>query len=76
MTFRGQIKNGEIVLDGKVALPEGAHVRVDIVRVAKKTTKSKKTLLDRVKPFVGKAKGLPADLSDKHDEHARRRSRQ
>lgn len=66
MTFRGQIKNGEIVLEGKVALPEGAHVRVDVVRPVKKAVKSKKTLLDRVKPFVGKAKGLPAGLSDRY----------
>jgi hypothetical protein len=30
MTYRGHIKNGTVVLDAPVALPEGAVVRVEV----------------------------------------------
>jgi hypothetical protein len=31
MTYRGRVKNGEILLDEPVRLPEGAIVHIDVV---------------------------------------------
>lgn len=31
MTYRGHVKNGQIMLDEPVRLPEGAEVNVDVV---------------------------------------------
>lgn len=30
MTYRGQVKNGQIMLDEPALLPEGAHVNVEV----------------------------------------------
>ncbi|MBY0112578.1 MAG: hypothetical protein K2Y21_07135 [Phycisphaerales bacterium] len=74
MTFRGFIKNGEVVVTGAERLPEGAAVRIDVVKpVARRVGKSKKSLLAKLGPVVGSAKGLPRDYAAKHDEYARRR---
>jgi hypothetical protein len=78
MTYRGSVKNGVVVLDAKVKLPEGAKVIVKPVAVRAKAAKSPKatkkkprprTLAERYAKFIGIAKGLPADGSINHDHY-------
>ena len=38
MTYHGHIENGQIVLNEPVVLPEGAEVRIDVLREAKSET--------------------------------------
>jgi hypothetical protein len=56
MTYRGKVKSGVVVLDGGVRLPDGATVQVDLL--VKPDDENGPSLLDRLKPVVGKATGL------------------
>ena len=67
MTLRGHIKNGAVVLDGPVDLPEGTDVEVD-VRPAAQTDEGP-TLYERMKDVIGIAQGLPEDMSENHDHY-------
>jgi hypothetical protein len=75
MVIRGKVKNGKVVLKGTKALPDGTEVEVRPVKKrakAARTPKAKKppgSLAERMAPFIGKAKGLPADMSDKLDHY-------
>jgi hypothetical protein len=61
MTYKGHIKNGEVVLDEPVALPDGAEVIVDLVTV--KPPAPPLPLAESLKDVIGKATGLPPDAS-------------
>jgi hypothetical protein len=75
VTFRGKIKKGKVLLDDPAALPDGTEVEVRPIkkpRTPTKTTKAKKrsrSLAERYAPFIGKAKGLPADMSVNLDHY-------
>lgn len=75
MTLRGKIKKGKVHLDDPKALPDGTEVEVRPVKKPKlakpSKTKRKKpgTLAERLAPFIGKAKGLPADMSVNLDHY-------
>ena len=61
MTYRGRVKGGVVVLDGNVKLPDGAAVEVNLP--SETTDCEAPTLLERLKPVIGKAQGLPPDAS-------------
>ena len=65
MTYKGRIKNGVVVFDENVALPEGAEVEVSVSEPALSHSDegSARTLTERMKPFTGKATGLPPDAA-------------
>ena len=77
MTYTGHVKNGVVVLDDKVTLPEGAEVTVNLRDsgddgAAQDVTP---TLYERLKPVIGAAKGLPPDLAENHDHYLHGRPR-
>jgi len=63
MTYKGHIKNGSVVLDQPVPLPDGAEVTVDLV-----PTESVVPLFESLKDAIGKVEGLPPDASS-HKRH-------
>ena len=75
MTVEGHIENGQIVLNQEVPLPEGMKVRVEFVanepspESADESSEKLPTLYERMKPFVGAAKGLPSDFAINHDHY-------
>jgi hypothetical protein len=75
MTLRGRIKNGKILLDKPKALPEGTEVEIRPVKKPRKAAKKPKSktrprsLAERYAPFIGKAKGLPSDMSINLDHY-------
>jgi hypothetical protein len=70
MTLHGQVRGGVIVFDPPVTLPEGAEVQVQVMQSpAELATAEPKSLYERLKPFVGAARGLPADLAAQHDHY-------
>jgi hypothetical protein len=70
MTYHGHIKNGAVVLDDPVNLPEGAEVRVDLVpEVQPQNEDEGPTLYERLKDVIGQAKGLPPDAALNHDHY-------
>ncbi len=71
MGYRGHVRNGVVVLDNPVPLPEGAEVRVDLVE-SPKTGPSEEngpTLYERLKPAIGAAQGLPSDAASNVDHY-------
>ena len=66
MVYRGRVKNGVVVLEGRARPEEGTKVTVQPVRKAARPSRKKKsplTLYERLKPLIGKAKGLPPDAA-------------
>jgi len=71
MTYRGHVKNGVVVLDDAVTLPEGLPVNIEPLegRHDEPESDSIPSLYERLKPFIGKAEGLPPDASINHDHY-------
>jgi len=65
MTYRGRVRNGVVVLEPPVDLPEGVEVEVHPVTAGA----DGRTLYERLKDVVGIAQGLPADLAENHDHY-------
>ena len=68
-TFRVELENGHVVIDGAARLPDGTPVVVTVVE--KSATSSEHeipTLYERMKPIIGIADHLPPDASAKIDE--------
>ena len=52
MTYRGQVKNGLIMLNGSVRLPEGALVNVEVVEQGTRISRPEQRVsLQRVEPI-------------------------
>jgi len=72
MVYRGRVKNGVVVLEGRARPEEGTKVTVRALRKAARPARKKKrpmTLYERLKPLIGKAKGLPPDASVNIDHY-------
>ena len=66
MTYQGHVVNGVVVLDGSARLPEGVRVSVCLFDFSVDDLAEDETgdsLLDRLRPVVGVAEGLPPDAS-------------
>jgi hypothetical protein len=78
MTVRGKIKNGKVVLDEPDVLTDGTEVEVRPLKKAKrpgrsatprKTKSRPRSLAERYARFIGKARGLPPDMSGNLDHY-------
>ena len=65
MTYRGTVKDGVIVLDEPVRLPNGAAVRVEVEPTPELLASLRKGLTD----LAGTAPGLPPDMAAQHDHY-------
>jgi hypothetical protein len=65
MTYRGRVKNGVIVLDEPVCLPDGAEVEVSPANEEPPGP----TWGEVFKDLIGKAEGLPVDMARNHDHY-------
>ena len=68
MTYTGRVERGVVVFEGMQRPPDGSIVRVN--EVAGPTSQAVGEGLDRL---AGRAKGLPADLAERHDHYRRKR---
>lgn len=73
MVYRGSVKRGVVVLDDATGLLEGTRVTVRPVVTKRANAKPDKpprrTLAERLRPFIGQAKTLPADASENLDHY-------
>jgi hypothetical protein len=78
MTVRGKVKNGRVVLDKPRAFPDGTEVEVRRAKKRKRPPKATKpakakspprSLTERLRNVIGKAKHLPPDASVNHDHY-------
>jgi len=73
MTVRGKVKKGKVLLDDPKALPDGTEVEVRPLKKPKRPSRPRKTkpaprsLADRLRSVIGKARNLPPDASVNHD---------
>lgn len=64
MVYRGYVKNGMVVLDQGIQLPEGIEVRVEPV-----ATPARMTLADQFADVIGSVPDLPPDMAEQHDHY-------
>jgi len=64
MIYRGQVKNGVVVLEDEVSLPDGTEVCVEPVE-----QEPRKTLAERFENVIGVVDDLPADMAQNHDHY-------
>jgi hypothetical protein len=72
MVYRGQVKNGVVVLDPSSVLPEGAEVRVEVVQAESNQPaldERGQTLGQKLMKYAGRAVGLPEDAAINHDHY-------
>jgi hypothetical protein len=73
MVYRGQVKDGVVVLEGPKPPPEGARVSVRVLksraRNCAKAHGKPPTLYDRFKNVIGAVKDLPPDASVNLDHY-------
>jgi hypothetical protein len=73
MTVRGKVRNGKVVLEKPLALPNSTEVEVRRVKkqkpAAKKAKTPRRSLTERLRSVVGKAKHLQPDASVNHDHY-------
>ena len=72
MVYRGHVKNGVVVLDSSVSLPDGAEVRVELLAAEAEGPMLDQegcTLGQKLMKYAGRAVGLPADAADQHDHY-------
>ena len=72
MTYRGHIRNGTVVLDEGVKLPEGVAVEITLSIVSESATSEsgqKKSHPVGLMRFAGTASGLPPDASQNVDHY-------
>jgi hypothetical protein len=63
MIYRGQVKNGVVVLGPEVQLPEGSEVRVEPV------PPPRRTLAEQLGDLIGSVPDLPPDMARQHDHY-------
>jgi hypothetical protein len=68
MTYRGHIKNGQIMLDEPVELPEGGVVNVEIVDNGSKISEGEPTIWAKLLELAGTIEG-PEDWAKNHDHY-------
>ena len=66
MVYTGHVKNGVILADDAVELPEGAVVKFEIASEPEAAADSVPTFGERFAEVLGKAKSLPEDAAENH----------
>jgi hypothetical protein len=69
MTLRGHVKNGAVVLDEPVGLPDGTDVEVEVRPVPE--AEQGQTWGEVFRDVAGSVEGLPPDLAENHDHYIR-----
>ena len=64
MIYRGYVKDGTIVLDEDVSLPDGTEVHVEPIPAPRR-----KTLAERFQNIIGAVDDLPTDVAENHDHY-------
>ncbi len=70
MIYRGHVKEGTIILDEDISLPDGTPVTIQPVEPPAGAQQPEvPTLYERFQNVIGKATGLPGDSAHQHDHY-------
>ena len=74
MTYTGRVKDGTIVLDNPVELPEGALVVIEVASNTHSATDKPhgSPLSERYGTLIGALDGMPEDWAENHDAYLRK----
>jgi hypothetical protein len=75
MVYPAHVRNGVIVLDEPVQIPEGTAVAVEVPVANTRAEEGTATLLERLSSVVGVAEGLPQDAAANVDHYLYGQSR-
>lgn len=64
MSSRGHIQNGVVVPVDVLPWPEGTEVVIDVAK-----PEGERSVADRLRSVIGKAKDLPPDMAKNHDHY-------
>ncbi|HEX4132578.1 MAG TPA: hypothetical protein VHZ24_21275 [Pirellulales bacterium] len=64
MVYRGQIKNGVVVFEENINLPEGTMVRIEPI-----ASSDQMSLAEQLADFIGCVSDLPPDMAEQHDHY-------
>ena len=67
MTLRGHVKNGAVVLNEPIGLPDGTDVEVEVRTVA--SPEQGPSWGEVFRDVAGSVEGLSADLAENHDHY-------
>ena len=67
MTCKGRVKNGVVILEGGVSLPENAEVKVEVVGQGK--PEKPLSWAEVFKDVIGSVDDMPADMARNHDHY-------
>jgi hypothetical protein len=67
MTYKGTIRNGVVVLQGNVSLPENAEVNVELV--GQTGPKQPPSWAEVFKDVIGSVDDMPSDMAENHDHY-------
>ncbi|MEA2709641.1 MAG: hypothetical protein QOF78_2242 [Phycisphaerales bacterium] len=70
MTYRGQVKNGVVVLEGSASLPEGTQVQVQPVEPSVSDARPDETLLEflvRIGPGTRTREDIDRQVKEERD---------
>ena len=65
MSFNGVILEGQVVATGRIALPNGTKVRIEL----ETEEGPRPSLAEDLREFIGAFEGLPPDLAKNHDHY-------
>jgi hypothetical protein len=72
MPYKGHVENGIVVLDEPTSLKDGQKVRVELAAADSDTPEqSGVPLATRLAKVIGKARDLPEDWAENHDDYLR-----
>jgi hypothetical protein len=69
MSLEGRIREGTVVFDAPVSLPEGTRVRVEPVAEPASESGEGQSMLEILGDVVGSIDDLPPDLAEQHDHY-------
>ncbi len=72
MVYSGHVKNGVVVFDQPVALPDGLEVSIEVAEKASATPANEEQIPtpgQTLLKYAGKAVGLPEDSARNHDHY-------
>ena len=72
MTYTGRVQGGVVVFEGGERPADGTQVRVEVVAQAAAPVPAR-AVGEELAKLAGAARGLPADLAERHDAYRRER---
>ena len=67
MTYKGTIRNGVVVFQGDVSLPENAEVNVELI--GQTDCKQPPSWAEVFKDVIGSVDDMPSDMAENHDHY-------